>query len=500
MQRCYPVLREMSLLHHSLRRPKPLKDKDYDHEILLVDHTSSVAPLLRNRSASARRASLSSPASLGTASDPLPRRRYSDGALPKKLSIRGELRRRKYSRFRDPRLDEGAVSDDEQPEVSRQDGEIPEAEERGRTRERFKRNKYLRERESAIDILFENQRGCFLCGIPLFSAKALGACDPAPWTNIADKTSATDITNAQVPDPSWEWAWKEWYVNHTPEVDEDGWEYSFAFAKLFSWHGPAWWNSFVRRRAWIRKRVKKKTGYRGHDARTFNEDYFTIYPAVSRARSRASSLTGSQMKRHSFGQLSKREIEVEVVAIIEDIASLMQALRFCRIDREKMEAVENFIEHGGDELYYLRERMHDIMRMFIFQASRRLLHAHLLKIFNEASDELKNNGTKEGENSVKQRRLDNLAAAMKHADEEVKKLEFWSDIKDMAQKGDTKGAADEAQGWDKEWIGLDLSGPTDVISNRNIPGMSKCAEGEGNGTAILSTSEKGKGKAKEWHS
>lgn len=231
-----------------------------------------------------------------------------------------------------------------------------------------------------------------------------------------------------------------------------------------------------------------------------NSDYFTIHPAQDRSRSRASTMNGSATNRYSVTQLTKREMEEDVVVEdIRDISSLMQALKFCRIDREKMEAVESFIEHGGDELYYLRGRMHDIMGLFIFQASRRLLLSHLLKIFNEAVDEQKRNSTSEKElDPAKQRRLDNLEAALQHADEEVKKLEFWSDVKDMAEKGETKGAVDESQGWDKAWIGLDHSAPKDVISDRELPGTDDCKRGEGNGTAILDPKNgKGKEKAKE---
>jgi hypothetical protein len=390
--------------------------------------------------------------------------------------------------------------DDGQHEELRADEEVTE--ERGRTRDysKSREGRKHKDQESAIDILYENQRGCFMCGIPLFSGRALGNLDPSPWTNVAQKTSATNTTNAQVPDPSWEWAWKDWSVNHQEEVDEEGWEYSFAFSKKFSWHGPSWWNSFVRRRAWIRKRVKKHTGYHVQEGHMLNSDYFTIHPAQERSRSRASTIDGSLKNRYSVTQLAKREMDdVIVVEDIRDIASLMQALKFARIDREKMEAVESFIKHGGDELYYLRERMHDIMGLFIFQASRRLLLSHLLKIFDEAVDEQKKSADSEKEpDPAKQRRLDNLEAAVQHADEEVKKLEFWSDVKDMAERGETKGAVDASQGWDKTWIGLDHSAPKDVISNRDLPGTDDCKKGEGNGTAILDSKKgKGKGKAKE---
>jgi hypothetical protein len=176
----------------------------------------------------------------------------------------------------------------------------------------------------------------------------------------------------------------------------------------------------------------------------------------------------------------------------------MDALRLARIDREKTEAVESFIKHGGEDLCYLQDKMHDIMRMFIFQASRRSLLTHLLKIFNDASEqqkEITENG-KEVEPELK-RRFDNLEAAVKHADEEVKMLEFWSDVKHMAEKGHTKGAVDESQGWDQSWTGLDDSGPKDVVSDKKLSGTDEHKESKGNGTAIMYGKENGKGKATE---
>ncbi|KAG4436848.1 hypothetical protein IFR05_007654 [Cadophora sp. M221] len=498
----------MSILHSSTRRPSPLKDTDYDHEINLIDHTRPESPeVARSRSAGER------PLSPGVVSDSSSRR-HSDAPLRKHttpLRLRQELTKRKYSKYQDRRLGQAEGSDEGEPDNDtigeidhvQVDGEEAEAEDRGRTRDNGAAKKSKQSPDSAIDILYENQRGGFLCGMPLFSSSALGNLDPSPWTNCAQKTSATNITNAQVPDPSWEWAWPEWHINHTDEVDEDGWEYSFMFSKKFSWHGKSWYSSFVRRRAWIRKRVKKSTGYRVNEGHMLNSDYFTIHPAELRGSSRGST-TESQTKR--FSTISRREMEEGIVVEeIQDIGTLLKALRLARIDREKTEAVESFIQHGGDDLYYLRDHMHEIMGMFIFQASRRLLLSHLLQIFNQASKE-NEKAEKNDVDPTKKRRLENLEAAVKHADEEVKKLEFWSDVKDMAEKGETKGAVDESQGWGQGWIGLDNSAPKDVLSDRKLPGGDSCHDGEGNGTAILSketgqvngkANTKGKGKAKE---
>jgi hypothetical protein len=485
----------MSLLHSSTRPPPALTPRDYDHEIGLLDRTRSPTPL-RSPSASARPSSLPPSTSPDRASS-CSKRRHSDEHLHRRDLLRGKLRARRYAKFQDRREGEGEESGGDQQRESRLDAEASAEEERGRTMEVPKKARPRKRPEYAIDILYENQRGGFLCGIPLFSAKALGGLDPGPWTNAALKPSASDITNAQVPDPSWQWAWKDWAVNHGDGVDEDGWEYSFAFGKRFSWHSPHAWNSFVRRRAWIRKRVKKHHGYQ-EEAPMQSNEYFIIQPASTRSRSRASSGYGSRSNRLSM-QSSKRGLEVEeIIGDIEDMTTLLHVLRSCRIDREKMEAVENFIEHGDEELCHLQERMHDIMRMFIFQASRRLLLAHLLKIFNEALDAREKSAEvgKEAD-PPKQPKLNHLAKAVKHAEEEVKKLEFWSDVKNIAESGATKGAVDEAQRWDDKWTGLDRSGPEDVISNRKLPGLDNCANHEANEAKTLSSSPKEKGKAKE---
>lgn len=39
-------------------------------------------------------------------------------------------------------------------------------------------------RETVIDVLYENERGGFLCGIALFSSQALGGLDPPAWSKF----------------------------------------------------------------------------------------------------------------------------------------------------------------------------------------------------------------------------------------------------------------------------------------------------------------------------
>jgi hypothetical protein len=329
--------------------------------------------------------------------------------------------------------------------------------------------------EAEIDILYQNERGGFLCGIALFSSKALGNLDPAPWTNRYHKPSPTDIHTAQVPDPSWQWAWPEWRINHDEGVDQGGWEYSFMFSKKFSWHGAKWWNSFVRRRAWIRRRVKKLEEEVPSDPHMLNTEYFDIRPASqasqrsrshSRGHSRSASATGSMLgSRASTSRFSKGEwLDDGEPQEIESVEVLLGVLRRARIDREKLEAVDNYLEHADQDLVHLRDEMGEIMRLFVFQASRKLLLAHLTHTLDTTIEEL----GREDSPRLRERR-EHLAAAIREADEEVRKLAYWSDVKEMVEKGESKGAVDEENGWSPEdWQGVDQSGPA-APGGRKLP-------------------------------
>jgi len=301
----------------------------------------------------------------------------------------------------------------------------------------------------------------------------LGNLDPPPWTNFAHKPSPTDITTAQPPDPSWEWAWPEWRINHDDGTDEDGWEYSFAFHRRFSWHGPQWWNSFVRRRAWIRKRVKKDSGYIQEDPSMLNAGYFAVRPASvassrSPSRGQQSSRRGSKVSTSNSQYADVEELEK---AGIRDTDSLLRAMRAARIDREKIEAVDSYLEHGTNDFGRLEGEMHEIMSLFVFQASRRLLLTRMAQIHDHTLKAIE-----EGDKSEQLRqKAQHLTAAIRHADEEVRRLEYWSDIKEMVVEGETKGAMDHCQGWNERWRGLDTSGPAEPA----VPGESPLERGSG---------------------
>jgi hypothetical protein len=87
-----------------------------------------------------------------------------------------------------------------------------------------------------------------------------------------------------------------------------------------------------------------------------NEDYFTIHSP--KVRSREQSVAG--LSRVESGFLNRADMTVDEEPHIEeigDIPSLMHALKLASIDRERIDALKKFVEEGGDELYYLNDKV-----------------------------------------------------------------------------------------------------------------------------------------------
>ncbi|KAI2464444.1 hypothetical protein F4781DRAFT_71993 [Annulohypoxylon bovei var. microspora] len=451
----------------SSRRVPSLKDTEIDHEISLVDHTAANEdPLTPNSVINIGHSTSNQPLISPDSRSPSTQPPETEDGQPKTNTD----------------TDAGPSGEQDTSQTSAKDVGDPVAAKKPVAKEnspgksyggKKRRTRSPKDYESAIDILYENQRGGFLCGIPLFSSAALGNLDPTPWTNFVHKPSPTDIRTAQVPDPSWEWAWPEWRINRDEAIqtDGDGWEYSFMFAKNFSWHGPKWYNSFVRRRAWIRRRIKKGLGYQANDAHLLNPEYFSVTStrrhgdraSIDQLSARLSQETPRMSRDSRRGDEEEYELKVDITSVDE----LMPILRRSRIDRERLEAMENYIEHCSDDLQQLDDYMHEIMSLFVFQATRKLLLARLIQLHDDQVDE-GNKGDK-GKAPATQRKAENLAEAIKHADEEVRRLEYWSDIKDMAEGGESRGAVDCVKGWDRTWEGLDNSGPQGVKGESELP-------------------------------
>lgn len=223
-------------------------------------------------------------------------------------------------------------------------------------------------RRSEVDILYENQRGWFFFGIPMFSGKSLLNFDPPAWMTRNNDVSPVNITNAQLPDPSWEWAWKTWYVDMSYDVDEEGWQYSFSFASSFSWHGAhPWFHSFVRRRRWLRMRVKKQLSRQGEgeggETRGLapswsGADYFNVCTQSARSSCTSIDVSGGRSTYGTGAGMAHEDYQRSVPPDeITNIVALCKAIKSSTLDREKLDAVDEFIHRGGDELAYLADRV-----------------------------------------------------------------------------------------------------------------------------------------------
>lgn len=270
---------------------------------------------------------------------------------------------------------------------------------------------------SQLDILYENQRGWFFFGVPLYSQSSLLNFDPSAWMTQDRRASPVDITNAQVPDPSWEWAWRTWYVDMSGDVDEQGWQYSFSFGST-QWHGThPWFHSFVRRRRWVRLRAKiSEKRQRGRsnfeNAHMLTEDYFTIH--TPRVRSREQSVAGlSRVESGFLSRVGTRVDEQTHWEDVGDIPTLMRALKMASIDRERIDALKKFVQEGGEELYYLNDRIPEIMAMFLFQASRWQLVTYLVGEIHQLSQS--KDGLDDKDSDKITRKKDNLVRAAESA-------------------------------------------------------------------------------------
>ncbi|KAK5131703.1 hypothetical protein LTR08_000757 [Meristemomyces frigidus] len=425
-----------------------------EHSISLVDHTQPAEGPDTER-ADSDTTDTPTPAT----AEPLIKR-LTNNSLSLQQSVRQQIAKQKYARYsrdkygeEDHRTTSEAANSssviplEEDSAAASQLGDSTNSAQTGYfERGRAKANRLMKRRrtgmgkgketqDTVIDLLYENQRGSFLFGVPRYSSSSLLPSDPKAWQNKDFRTSPVDIRNSQVPDPSWEWVWKGWYVDMSRDVDEEGWEYSVLFRKGFSWHGNhPWFHSFVRRRRWLRMRRRKGvhhvTKERSHE---LTADYFTIHPHALTAGSDEQSKSRRRTKMDDEMMIEKMEIT--------DIGSLVLALRHAAVDREKLVAVRKFAAEGGDELHYLSERMSEIMGLFIYQSSRRQLLADLIANHDNAHERresLKHHTHSDTDTQQSHdaavRHTENLHKAVLAAEEQVKRLEYWSDVKGMAQE------------------------------------------------------------------
>ena len=454
----------------------------YDHAISLVDSTKPQNEIVDHGDAS------SDSELMSITGDSSQLNRQST-----RPHLRKELARRKYAKWQEETEEEGVPRTSQQTNgESTDDSDTPvklvkqgTLGTHGRLRDKVpfrskrKQTKPTSKDTTFIDVLYENQRGSFLCGIPLYSANSLLNLDPCAWQTATFQDSPVDITNAQVPDPSWVWDWRTWYVDMSHDVDEEGWEYSFSFSRKFAWHGNhPWFHSFCRRRRWLRKRVKvhglveKTEGKGARDAHKLTADYFTIHAAKT-DRSRSTSGDRSTRRRSSTMAGYQTPVDDEVdMTEIPDIATLMTAIKRARVDREKIRVVTQFLDQGGEELIYLADTVPLIMDDFIHQTSRRQMQSCLLQALDDAiTATIPSKGGESEKPDAKERRVENILKAINVAGVHVNDQDYWSEIRSRAT-GQEKGPVDQTHA-------LDATAKSDVETRDDVAEHIEDEEGLG---------------------
>lgn len=94
-------------------------------------------------------------------------------------------------------------------------------------------------------------------------------------------------------------------------------------------------------------------------AHMLNDEYFTIHPTLAGRDIESSTgrLTDGAAASTYVSRLNTGEEEEVQLEEIRNIPTLMNALKLAIVDREKIEFLKRFVEQGGEELYYLEERV-----------------------------------------------------------------------------------------------------------------------------------------------
>ncbi|KAF9427303.1 hypothetical protein BGZ94_005159 [Podila epigama] len=244
------------------------------------------------------------------------------------------------------------------------------------------------EGDFVYEFLYQHQRGAFFLGTPKFSSKSLLPVDPDEWTDNRFEISAMDITNYELPDPSWEWVHKSWLVDMTSDVDEDGWEYAMTF------HGSPWHGnhevlrSFARRRRWLR--LRKRKGTMMNKAAPLPE---RVYPtSVSSATWTKLDLTLDEpspfpedledlergdSKRSKDNGKGKGKDKDKGTGMLEPSPSLLKPidlykiLKKARSDREKLAYAAQYVVRYPGEFSDLETRLDKYLNLFDYESSRR---------------------------------------------------------------------------------------------------------------------------------
>ncbi|KAF9302290.1 hypothetical protein BGZ74_005556 [Mortierella antarctica] len=231
------------------------------------------------------------------------------------------------------------------------------------------------EGDFVYEFLYQHQRGAFFLGTPKFSSKSLLPVDPDEWTNSRWETSAMDVTDFELPDPSWEWVHRSWLVDMTGDVDEDGWEYAMTF------HGSPWhgnyeiFRSFARRRRWLRLR-KRKGKMMGKAVSLPERNYPTSINSATWTKLDIHHLDEPspfpQVLEEEGGESSKGSKNGMLApSKPAEPVDLYKILKKARSDREKLAYTAQYVVRYPGDFEDLEARLDKYLNLLDYESSRR---------------------------------------------------------------------------------------------------------------------------------
>ena len=170
-----------------------------------------------------------------------------------------------------------------------------------------------------------------------------------------------------------------------------------------------------------------------HKAHLLNEDYFTIHsqglasaePSIAPPTT-TKHVPSSSYIRRDLGESPERPVEDDT---IDNIPRLLEVIKTAIVDREKIEALRKFLAQGGEELYYLPDKVPELLSLFVFRTSR----WQFLKLLQDTLDDVKheiNSDAEQKEVDVLNRRRDNISRTI----DAVRKEVSDSDIFDVSKE------------------------------------------------------------------
>lgn len=227
----------------------------------------------------------------------------------------------------------------------------------------------------------ESERGFHFLGSVVFTSNTLLPLDPAHFTSVSGEPLGKNLTDFEVPDESWVWAWSQWYVDMAADVDDQGWCYSWRFGSKH-WSGRhRFMRSFVRQRVWKRPRVNTRLLTNGSLESLTLHNKWRDKKLVSKEAPHEDYSASAATETGKTGTAEKEERNKEDVAA--KTRQIVDKIATSRNDRERVNGIIDLVENSTEDIGLLVEIRDQLVGTLQYPVSRRSLISKLSESSNE---------------------------------------------------------------------------------------------------------------------